>query len=46
VAEDPRCTLAALTPRLRRFALALTGSNADSNELVHATCERVLSLLG
>jgi RNA polymerase sigma-70 factor (ECF subfamily) len=46
VADDPRSALAALTPRLRRFALALTGSKADSDELVQATCQRVLSRLG
>jgi RNA polymerase sigma-70 factor (ECF subfamily) len=31
---------------LRRFGLALTGSKADADELVQATCERVLSRLG
>jgi RNA polymerase sigma-70 factor (ECF subfamily) len=46
LADDPRSALAALLPRLRRFGLALTGSKADADELVQATCERVLSRLG
>jgi RNA polymerase sigma-70 factor (ECF subfamily) len=46
LADNPRSTLAALIPRLRRFGLALTGSKGDSDELVQATCERVLSRLG
>jgi RNA polymerase sigma-70 factor (ECF subfamily) len=33
-------------PRLRRFGLSLTGSKADADELVQATCERVLSRIG
>jgi len=43
LADDPRSAIAALLPRLRRFALALTGSATDADELVQATCERVLS---
>lgn len=46
MADEPRSALAALLPRLRRFGLALTGSKADADELVQATCERVLSRLG
>jgi RNA polymerase sigma-70 factor (ECF subfamily) len=46
LADEPRSALAALLPRLRRFGLALTGSKADADELVQATCERVLSRLG
>ena len=34
--------VAALVPRLRRFALALTGSRADADDLVQAACERAL----
>jgi RNA polymerase sigma-70 factor, ECF subfamily len=37
-AED----LVALLPRLRRFALALTGSVAEADDLVQAACERAL----
>ncbi len=46
MADDPRSALAALLPRLRRFGLALTGSKVDADDLVQATCERVLSRLG
>jgi RNA polymerase sigma-70 factor (ECF subfamily) len=34
--------IADLVPRLRRFALALTGSRADADDLVQAACERAL----
>lgn len=37
-AED----LVALLPRLRRFALSLTGSVAEADDLVQAACERAL----
>ena len=39
---DLRTSLAALLPRLRRFGLMLTGSGTDADDLVQATCERVL----
>lgn len=35
----------ALLPRLRRFAYALTGSWADADDLVQATCERAIDRL-
>jgi RNA polymerase sigma-70 factor, ECF subfamily len=34
--------LIALLPRLRRFALSLTGKRADADDLVQAACERAL----
>ncbi len=34
--------LIALLPRLRRFALSLTGKGADADDLVQAACERAL----
>jgi RNA polymerase sigma-70 factor (ECF subfamily) len=46
VSQDLRPALTALLPRLRRFALALTGSGADADELVQAACERVLRRAG
>jgi RNA polymerase sigma-70 factor, ECF subfamily len=42
VARDLRDVLTELLPRLRRFALALTSSPTDSEDLVQNTCERVL----
>ncbi len=42
VDEDLRTSLAALAPKLRRFALALTGSNADADDLVQSACERAM----
>lgn len=45
VAEDVRQQLIALLPRLRRFALSLTGSQADADDLVQASCERALTRL-
>ena len=38
--------LLALLPRLRRFAIALTGSVADGEELLQGTCERALKKAG
>jgi RNA polymerase sigma-70 factor (ECF subfamily) len=38
--------LAALTPRLRRFAWALTGSRDDGDDLVQAGLAKALSSLG
>ena len=35
----------ALTPRLRRFAWALTGSREDADDLVQATCLKALASL-
>src|SRR4051794_220231 len=37
-----RDQMVALLPRLRRFALMLTGSRADADDLVQATCERAI----
>ena len=37
-----RRDLIALLPRLRRFALALTGHRADADDLVQAGCEKAL----
>jgi len=34
--------LVALLPRLRRFAISLTGSAAEADDLVQAACERAL----
>jgi RNA polymerase sigma-70 factor (ECF subfamily) len=42
VANDLRQALTAVLPRLYRFGLALTGSAADTDDLVQSTCERVL----
>jgi RNA polymerase sigma-70 factor, ECF subfamily len=40
--EELQRMLAGLVPRLRRFALALTGSRADADDLVQMACERAL----
>lgn len=45
MAEDIRQQLIALLPRLRRFALGLTGSRDDADDLVQAACERALNRL-
>ena len=37
--------MVALIPRLRRFALAMTRSDADADDLVQATCERAIANL-
>jgi len=37
-----RSDIVALLPRLRRFALALTGNRADAEDLVQDTVERAL----
>jgi RNA polymerase sigma-70 factor, ECF subfamily len=42
---DVRQEMVALLPRLRRFALAQTGSREAADELVQAACERALSRL-
>ena len=38
-----RDELVALLPRLRRFALSLTGDMAEADDLVQAACEKALS---
>jgi RNA polymerase sigma-70 factor (ECF subfamily) len=43
--EDLRKQLGEFTPRLRRFALALTRSHADADDLVQSTFERALACL-
>jgi RNA polymerase sigma-70 factor (ECF subfamily) len=40
-----RQQMVALLPRLRRFALTLTRSAADAEDLVQATCERAIARL-
>ena len=37
--------MVALLPRLRRFSLAMTRSEADADDLVQATCERAIANL-
>lgn len=44
-AEDTRSQMLALLPRLRRFALALTGHAADADDLLQDTVERALANL-
>jgi RNA polymerase sigma-70 factor (ECF subfamily) len=41
--DELRASLTALLPRLRRFAVNLTGSVDDGDELVQAACERALT---
>jgi RNA polymerase sigma factor (sigma-70 family) len=41
-----RSQIAALVPRLRRFALSVTGNRADADDLVQDTLERALRHLG
>ena len=43
--EMLRQELIALLPRLHRFALVLTKSAVDADDLVQATCERAISRL-
>jgi RNA polymerase sigma-70 factor (ECF subfamily) len=40
--EALRRDLIAFLPRLRRFALGLTGNRAEGDDLVQATCERAI----
>lgn len=40
--DGVRRDLIAFLPRLRRFALGLTGSRAEGDDLVQATCERAI----
>jgi RNA polymerase sigma-70 factor (ECF subfamily) len=42
MAEEMRAALVRLLPRLRRFGLALTGSQQEADELVQDTCERAM----
>lgn len=41
--DDIRRQIGALLPRLRRFALALTGQEHEADDLLQMTCERALS---
>ena len=41
--SDLRNRLIALLPRLRRYALSLTGSMPDAEDLLHSTIERALA---
>ena len=43
--ELVRAQMIAVLPRLHRFALLLTGSRADADDLVQATCERAITRL-
>lgn len=43
--DDVRTEMAALVPRLRRFAWALTGSREEGDDLVQAACLRALARL-
>ena len=43
VADFVRAGMAAQLPRLRRFALGLTGNADDADEVVQAACEKALS---
>jgi len=45
VNDDVQKEMVALLPRLRRFALAMTRSEADADDLVQATCERAIANL-
>jgi RNA polymerase sigma-70 factor (ECF subfamily) len=46
VAEDVHPGLASVLPRLRRFAIALTGSLTEAEDLVQQACERALARAG
>lgn len=43
--EDVKEDIVALLPRLRRFALALTGSQDDGDELVQSACLKAIGAL-
>ena len=43
--DDVQKEMVALLPRMRRFALAMTRSEADADDLVQATCERAIANL-
>jgi len=42
VQDDLRASLLAVLPKLRRFALSLTGTSVDADDLVQNACEKVL----
>src|ERR1700712_4431611 len=42
MADEMRAALVRLLPRLKRFGIALTGSQTDADELVQDTCERAM----
>ena len=44
--EEVLAEMVTLLPRLRRFALLLTASTADADDLTQATCERAITRLG
>lgn len=44
--DDVQSRMIGLLPRLRRFALALTGDKDKADDLVQDTCERALSNIG
>ncbi len=44
-ADQTRSDIAAMLPRLRRFARALTGQVADADDIVQVTLERALTRL-
>jgi RNA polymerase sigma-70 factor, ECF subfamily len=43
--DTVRAQMVALLPRLHRFALLLTGSRPEADDLVQATCERAIARL-
>ena len=43
MSDDVRYEIAALVPRLRRFAFALCGNRDDGDDLVQAACVKALS---
>jgi RNA polymerase sigma-70 factor (ECF subfamily) len=45
VDDEVQKEMVALLPRLRRFSLAMTRSEADADDLVQATCERAIANL-
>ena len=45
MSHDLRHAIVAILPRLRRFALGLTGSEDEADDLVQAACERAISRL-
>lgn len=45
MSDETRAELIRLLPRLRRFALGLTGNPEDADDLVQAACERALNRL-
>jgi RNA polymerase sigma-70 factor (ECF subfamily) len=45
MSDEIRAELVKLLPRLRRFALSLTGNQEDADDLVQIACERALTRL-